>query len=236
MAHLLVHDSATPLWEQVTANVDASDRPAFLDQTDGAASAKLKIGDLLISVANGIKHNLDDTMFSAEYIGAEASAMVSDIDPSVATFSNAKELFALQTQYVNLHDALLTNLDCSGSGAAVGTLARRMNCFEKFVGQVGRNKDVGLFYCFVVWEGRNTRWLSKRLPNDVVRRSTGRMSPSLSPPACPPSANSFSGMKKKQVQPEQMSMQMAMMRETNILMRRDELSLDTSQKRGSQEP
>lgn len=31
---------------------------------------------------------------------------------------------------------------------------------------------MGLFYCFLVWEGKNTRWLTKRLPEAVARGSS----------------------------------------------------------------
>lgn len=96
------------------------------------------------------------------------------IDPSTATFASAKELFSLQTTYVNLHDELIGNLDCSGSSAVDGTLERRLKCFNSFVGPYGRNKNMGLFYCFLVWEGKNTRWLSKRLPDEVARGSTSQ--------------------------------------------------------------
>lgn len=40
MAHLLVHDLATPLWETVHSPVDAADRPVCLEQTDGVGAAK----------------------------------------------------------------------------------------------------------------------------------------------------------------------------------------------------
>lgn len=100
-----------------------------------------------------------------------------DINPSAATFVNAKELFTLQTTYVDLHDELLSNLDCSGSSASEGTIERRLKCFNSFIGPYGRNKNMGLFYYFLVWEGKNTRWLSKRLPEAVARGSSSLSSP-----------------------------------------------------------
>lgn len=47
----------------------------------------------------------------------------------------------------------------------------RRKCFNNFIGPYGGNKNLGLFYCFLVWEGKNTRWLSKRLPESVARNS-----------------------------------------------------------------
>lgn len=67
MAHLLVHELATPLWESIHSSVDAANRPAYLEQTDGVPAAKEAIGNQLISVANTIRNDLDTTMCNAEH-------------------------------------------------------------------------------------------------------------------------------------------------------------------------
>ena len=39
------------------------------------------------------------------------------------------------------------------------------------MGSKGRAKDVAIFPCFIIWEGRSTRWKSRRLPSNTVRSS-----------------------------------------------------------------
>jgi hypothetical protein len=78
-------------------------------------------------------------MFSIEKIGADAFHVLSDIDPSMASFKVPTELFSLQTQYVNLHDTFISHLDSSGKSLTEHTLERRLDCFEIFCGQHGRS-------------------------------------------------------------------------------------------------
>lgn len=104
MAHLLVHDLATPLWESIHTPVDEVNRPAFLEQTkNGIGNTKEAIGNQLISVANSIKGNLDLAMLNQDHCFAEAALALKDIDPTAASFSDPKELFSFQTMYVHLH-------------------------------------------------------------------------------------------------------------------------------------
>ena len=133
MAHLVVSDLATSLWEAISNNVSERDRPAFLDQTDGVSHSRTSNYDGLIAVAETLKQDLDITAFSVDRMGAEAMSAIDHIMPANAVFSDAVELQSLFTTYVNLHDTLLSNLDCSGQGHEVGTVERRMNCFENFV-------------------------------------------------------------------------------------------------------
>jgi hypothetical protein len=93
------------------------------------------------------------------------------IDVSETEFKNPDELFTIVTKYVNSHDILVQSLDCSGQGLAEGTKERRENCWNNFVGSKGRAKDVAIFACFIIWEGRSTRWKSRRLPSNTVRSS-----------------------------------------------------------------
>ena len=51
-----------------------------------------------------------------------------------------------------------------------GTLLRKMVCWHSFVGNAGRGKNMALFYCFIIWEGHNTRWGSERRLVYLLRR------------------------------------------------------------------
>jgi hypothetical protein len=168
MAHLVVSDLATALWEAISNNVSERDRPAFLDQTDGVSHSRTSNYDGLIAVADILKQDLDMTAFTVDRMGVEAMSAIEHIAPANAVFTDAVDLQSLFTTYVNLHDTLLSNLDCSGQGHEVGTVERRMNCFENFVGPRGRSKNLGLFYCFIAWEGKPTRWTTRRLDQSLV--------------------------------------------------------------------
>lgn len=181
MAHLVVSDLATSLWEAISNNVSERDRPAFLDQTDGVSHSRTSNYDRLIAVAETLKQDLDMTAFSVDRMGVEAMSAIEHIMPANAVFLDAVELQSLFTTYVNLHDTLLSNLDCSGQGHEVGTVERRMNCFENFVGPHGRSKNLGLFYCFIAWEGKNTRWTTRRLDQSLAVSSVP--SSSYGPPS-----------------------------------------------------
>ena len=93
----------------------------------------------------------------------------------------------MTTKYVNAHDELIARLDASGQALAEHVYERRMECFNSFIGNLGRGKNMPLFYCFLVWEGRGTRWTTRRLPNNVGISSVG------SPLPTPPSNTSIIG-------------------------------------------
>jgi hypothetical protein len=171
LAFLLVDPSASPFWAHIQEDTKADDTPAMLDQTDGARSAKQKTLTKLLSIANAIREDVDTTLFSVERVGIAAASSLDEIDLSETEFNDPEELSKLVTKYVNLHDTLIQNLDCSGQGLAEGTKERRENCWNNFVGNKGRGKDVALFACFVIWEGKSIRWKSRRLPSDTVRSS-----------------------------------------------------------------
>ena len=173
---------ATSLWEAISNNVSEKDRPAFLDQTDGVSHSRTSNYDCLIAVAETLKQDLDMTAFSVDRMGVEAMSAIKHIMPVNAVFSDAVELQSLFTTYVNLHDTLLSNLDCSGQGHEVGTIERRMNCFENFVGPHGRSKNLGLFYCFIAWEGKTTRWTTRRLDQSLAVSSVSSSSSTTSKP------------------------------------------------------
>jgi hypothetical protein len=64
-----------------------------------------------------------------------------EIDPSQGVFKDGKELLSLTTQYVNMHDELITHVDASGKALAEKCLLRRIDCFDNFIGHIGRVVD-----------------------------------------------------------------------------------------------
>lgn len=172
MAHLVVSPLATSLWEAISSNVPEGQRPAFLDQTDGVGHSRTANYEALIAVAETVKEDLDMTAFSVDRLGTDAMNAVSHISARTATFKDAVDLQSLFTTYVNLHDTLLQRLGRSGKSKEEGTLERRMECFDSFVGEHGRSKNLGLFYCFIVWEGQTTRWATRRLDSSICVSST----------------------------------------------------------------
>lgn len=164
MAHLVIYENADTYWTQLCNDIPEENRPAALDQQ---VPFKVGVAQRLTAIANAIKDNLDYSAFSEELIGEEAHAACSTLSPSSADFTNCeKELLSLKTKMVNLHDTLLQHLDASGGNLPIGCKERRMLCWERFVGVPGRSKDVGLFYCFVLWEGKELRWTSRRLASE----------------------------------------------------------------------
>jgi hypothetical protein len=106
---------------------------------------------------------MNHATFAEMFMIAQAFDLLREIDPSQGIFKDGKELLTLATQYVNLHDQLVANLDASGKSLAEHVLERRIECFQRFIGNLGRGKNIPLFYCFVLWEGTNTRWATRRL-------------------------------------------------------------------------
>lgn len=174
MAHLSVHPDATHLWEIAFSHVSANNRPAYLEQTDGVGHQKIQAGNLLLNLAEKIKENLDLSRFNAAYCGFEAAELLKEFNPAAAQFASAQDLFTVQTTYANKHDTLITNLDRSGSYDVEESYSRRIDCFENFVGQPGRSKDMALFYCFLLWEGRSFRWTTRKLGGSIGRDSLHR--------------------------------------------------------------
>jgi hypothetical protein len=101
-------------------------------------------------------------------------------------FKDGQELLSMTTKYVNAHDELIARLDASGQALAEHVYERRLECFNNFIGPLGRGKNMPLFYCFLVWEGNGTRWTTRRLPNNVGVSSVGSALPS-------PSSNTITG-------------------------------------------
>ena len=173
MAHLVVSDKATALWEALHRTASGPDRPAMLDQTDGLQGNKQDIADRLLSVAGAIKDDLDLSVFSVDHCGAEASSAMAHIHASEAIFKSSLEILELYTSYVNQYDGLLSRLDSSGNFDT--GLTRRMKCFDSFVGPPGKGRNVGLYYCFLLWEGNPTRLTSHRLGESSRRGSAGQV-------------------------------------------------------------
>ena len=170
MAHLLVHEKALPLWEKLHESPSHGDRPAMLDQTDGLAGNRQDIAERLLSVAEVIKEDLDLSRFVSDHCGAEAADAMKDVHAAEAVFKNALEILELYTSYTNQHDSLLQRLDSSGNFEVA--LERRIKCFSNFIGPAGKSKNMGLYYCFILWEGHPTKFTSHRLAHGISRSST----------------------------------------------------------------
>ena len=117
----------------------------------------------------------------------------------VGFIATPQELKAMKTKFVNLHDQLLANLDHSGGNLPIGGVERRLKCWNSFVGESGRSKNVALFYCFVLWEGCELRWASRVAPASAQRSSVD------GPPAESPTTGGL--LSKKQMQQVQMMQQ-----------------------------
>lgn len=170
LAWLVVSDSACPIWEELQKEISPHVKPQLLDQMDGVNGWKSRKYDELCSIAEAIKGGpeIDFKLFEASHIGTEAALAMASFNPGLAVLESPW-LRANCTAMINLHDQLIANLDCSGSGTPAGTIERRIKCFNQFLGPEGKVKNLNLFYCFVVWEdavqnrGKDIRWLSRTL-------------------------------------------------------------------------
>jgi hypothetical protein len=175
MAHLLVHPDAVPLWTMFADGVPAENRPAGLDQM---VRPRDQILAELVALSEELKQQMgsfDMEPLSANNIGVEAAMECATLRPYDASFVNGAELLEIRTKYVNFVDIKVANIDHSGSNLASGQgiegYQRRLQAWDSFFGTSGRNKSVDVFYCFVLWEGKEVRWATRRLPDDVVVNS-----------------------------------------------------------------
>ena len=201
-AYLQVDDRATSLWEELHTPRESETRPTMFEHTNGVKHDKNVIGFKLLAVADEIKNQVDLSLFSVNHVGAEAAHLMSDITPSTASFKDPDELFAIRTQYINHHDILKSRIDQSGSSAEEGSLARRVKCFDSFIGAEGRGKNLGVFACFIIWENKSPRFITKRLPPNISQSSAaGISSPNASSTAsstAPQNMPNSNDSKKKQ--------------------------------------
>jgi hypothetical protein len=96
--------------------------------------------------------------------------MVSHINPSLGSFIKAdgtgdgEALRKLKTQLTGRFDTLVTKLNASGQ--SVSGDERKNLCWENFLSHNGKTKDTPLFYLFLLWDGEEVRWLSRKLDAD----------------------------------------------------------------------
>ena len=141
--------------------------PALLDNTDGVKAPKLEIANKILSVGYSLQNQedaFDFSRFTEEYIGASASEMCNRISIANVRFADGNQMRKMMTTLLNQHDELLFNLDKSGKAKEAGTKERRMEAWNDFCGPRGRNKNVALFYAFVLWDNVSITHLSRRLP------------------------------------------------------------------------
>jgi hypothetical protein len=176
MAHLIVAAEASELWQKLHEDVAPPDKSAYMEQTGGIRGGKEDIAAKLISVAHSIKNDLDLSKFAPDLIGCEASNACASINASAAEFQSGSELLSMVTTMVNLHDTLLSHLDASGSAVPDSTpivsVSRRIKCYTNFLGQHGRSKNMSVFYCFVLWEGCDTKFITRTLKDCGGRSSS----------------------------------------------------------------
>ena len=73
-----------------------------------------------------------------------------------------------------LVDELKANLDQSGQHAGeVGSPVRREECFLKFLAGKGKAKNMLTFMLFLLWDGVDVKFSSRRLPAAFTANSTG---------------------------------------------------------------
>ena len=164
MAFLLVAPEATDCWEQTMMKPNSNDRPAIIEQIDGPNHVRDVALEKLVSIANNLKNDWDNNdLFKEANVGSEAEQALAHIRPSQGLIASGAELQSLKTFWVNKHDELLQHLDASGKSLPEGNLERRLECFDNFIGAKGRSKNLGLFICFLVWEGKDYKWTSNRI-------------------------------------------------------------------------
>jgi hypothetical protein len=176
-AHLLVDPEAADLWNNCHGSIVSSQKPQYLEQTDGVGNFKEIQYGKLVSYSKSFRESLNnDDILSIHHIPDDALDAMQDIDPRKGVLDSAKRLKELETTWVNKHDCLIGNLDASGGNLPEGSFERRTKCWESFVGPPGKSKDVALYYVFLVWEGKSTTFKSALLPPEH-RREAGKETP-----------------------------------------------------------
>jgi hypothetical protein len=81
----------------------------------------------------------------------------------------------LNPLFRSLVDELKANLDSSGQhGGDVGSPQRREECFLKFLAGKGKAKNMLTFMLFLLWDGVDVKFSSRRLPAGFNATSTGQ--------------------------------------------------------------
>jgi hypothetical protein len=103
----------------------------------------------------------------------------------------------MHVKWMNAVDTLVSSLDASGGNVA--GVARRQTCFNTFIGQAGRSKNISLFVAFLIFEGADKRFTSRGLP---VGKGVGSSSGVET-------SSSTSGSKSKKQQQQMMNLTIA---------------------------
>ncbi len=169
LGHLVCAPGAKMLWTEYNSAVDPANR---LDEFNGPSSSKTATIQKLMSMATSMAADgLDRRLFTGDHCGTEGAEECLTLNPASAKFTDAAQFKQLVTMMSNKHDTLLANLDKSGKSYAVGTVERRMDCYENFICSTGGKKEITLFYCFILWEGQDVKHLSRVLPANAARGS-----------------------------------------------------------------
>lgn len=165
MALTLTDPAAVPILEKLHATVSAEDRPAALDVPGGIVGNKMTCYEQLRELSETLKANneFDLSRFSKEHTGSdEAAETLIDLSPLHATIPSAVDFKTMHVKWMNAVDTLICSLDASGGNVA--GVARRQTCFNTFIGQAGRSKNISLFVVFLIFEGADKRFTSRGLP------------------------------------------------------------------------
>ena len=152
--------------EKLHDRTPEADRTAFLDQPGGAKEFTRKLFDNLIEVGLGLRSRGEmaiDRYIGEAHVGDDAAALFDAMKIEPEPPKDGEEFKKLYTQLLNLHDGLITRSDHSGGN--VTGVERRVKAFDSFIGNSGRSKNLGLFFCMLVWEGEQTRFTSRALPD-----------------------------------------------------------------------
>jgi hypothetical protein len=168
-AHMRTDSALSKQWIALFSFLENTNtKPAMM--SEGVSVCEERLYSEIISVANGLKYSYSNTFKRPKFTDVELKEMddnktidvhinnemftaISNIDPSRGEFSTWKELKKMNTFMINKHDTMLLNLDASGQNAQF--YRRRERCFASFTAPPGMPRDLGLFYCFLVFENKN---------------------------------------------------------------------------------
>lgn len=158
LAHFLVDDAARPMLADVCTLLSKSAKiPAMADGRTPAQVWEEKFS-VIAATANAYAKNYSNPFDENTW------KELADIDPSKGQFDDGKDFSSLWTKMKNQHDTLVTNLNQSGRNEADEILDETAMQFCK---ASGRMLNLPLFYCYMLWKGRDLKYATNALPSSV---------------------------------------------------------------------
>jgi hypothetical protein len=179
--HLLIDPSAQTLWTEYHTPVEASARVNAFNSAGGINGSKTAILQKLMSIGNRLAEEGPDlSLFTEEHCG-EGALECLKLSAKDARFEDVAEFKKnILTPIGTLHDTLIENLTKSGEAYPEGSSERRERAWTHFL---GATKNVPLYYCYILWEGKDTKHLSRSLPVHLQKSSTSASASSTEPEA-----------------------------------------------------